>query len=310
MNLSSLRITWSRPKRQHPVPLRVKLMRRQWAKGDAHRDQGLTVPEDVTCRTDLSYGPWGIWNRLDVYRPKGAEGRLPVIVSIHGGGYFYGDKELYQYYCMDLARRGFVVVNFNYRLAPEFRYPAPLEDTNAVLSWLVKCGEELEADCNNIFLVGDSAGAQLASQYAAAWANPDYAGLLGLTLPTFRLGAVGLNCGMYQMEEWLKGSSLAPMVTDYFGPDPGAFGAHLDVLGHIDANYPPTYLISAPNDFLAPQCQPMAVFLQERGVEAQWKLYGTLEQREVGHVFHVNLRLPEGQLANDEETAFFKRHIR
>lgn len=310
MNLSSLRLTWTRPKGQYPVPLRVRLMRRQWAKSDARRDQGLTAPEEVLRRDDLSYAGGGVWNRLDLYRPKGAAGPLPVIVSIHGGGYFYGSKEVYQFYCMDLARRGFAVVNFNYRLAPEFRYPAPLEDTNALLTWLCAHAEELEVDRNNVFLVGDSAGAQLASQYAAAWANPDYARLLGLELPTFRLAAVGLNCGMYRLDDWMLKSSLAPMARDYLGPDPTIYGEQLDVLGHIGANYPPAYLVSAPNDFLAPQCQPMAVFLQGKGVEAQWKLYGTLEQKEVGHVFHVNLSLPEAKQANDEETDFFRKFIR
>ena len=42
----------------------------------------------------------------------------PVIVSVHGGGWFYGDKKLYSHYCCHLAQSGFVVVNFNYRLAP------------------------------------------------------------------------------------------------------------------------------------------------------------------------------------------------
>ncbi|MGM9538996.1 MAG: alpha/beta hydrolase [Candidatus Onthomonas sp.] len=309
MHHSFLRITWTRPRGQHSVPLRVKALRRQWAKSDARRDQGLTTPEQVLRQDDLSYGENGVWSLLDLYRPKEAEGPLPVIVSIHGGGYFYGSKEVYQHYCMDLARRGFAVVNFNYRLAPEFRYPAPLEDTNAVLTWLCAHGEEYQIDLNNVFLVGDSAGAQLASQYAAAWANPDYAKLLGLEIPAFRLGAVGLNCGMYRLDDWMLESSLAPMAKDYLGPDPTVYGKQLDVLGHIGANYPPAYLVSAPNDFLAPQCQPMAVFLQEKGVEAQWKLYGTLERQEVGHVFHCNLRLPEAQQANDEETAFFRKHI-
>lgn len=55
---------------------------------------------------------------------------IPVIVSVHGGGWGYGDKERYQYYCMSLAQQGFAVVNFSYRLASKYKFPAPLEDTN------------------------------------------------------------------------------------------------------------------------------------------------------------------------------------
>ena len=64
-----------------------------------------------------------------------------MIVNIHGGGYFYGDKELYRFYCMHLAEYGFAVINYNYRLSPENKFPAPLEDTFSVFFFFIrKCG--------------------------------------------------------------------------------------------------------------------------------------------------------------------------
>ena len=112
-------------------------MNREWKVNDAKRDAGLTTPEDIVRYDDLLYGPDEKINRLDVYRPKAAEGKtIPVIVSIHGGGWVYGDKELYQFYCMSLAQRGFAVVNFTYRLAPGHKFPAQLEDTNMVMEWV------------------------------------------------------------------------------------------------------------------------------------------------------------------------------
>ncbi len=68
--------------------------------------------------------------------PRAAVGALPVIISIHGGGWFYGSKELYSHYCMRLAARGFAVVNFSYRLAPEDKYPAAVQDICTVLHWV------------------------------------------------------------------------------------------------------------------------------------------------------------------------------
>lgn len=309
MSRFPLRLRWRHCKGQYPVPLRVHLARLQWARNDNRRDAGLTIPDTVERITDLSYGKWGHWNLLDIYRPKECHDALPVIVSVHGGGYFYGDKERYQYYCMDLARRGFAVINFNYRLAPEFRFPAPLEDLNQLMTWLTEHAETYRLDLRHLFLLGDSAGAQITSQYAAAWANANYAGLLGLQIPAIRLCAIGLNCGIYRIDRRAKNGSLSALAKDYLGPDFDLEDPRLNVLGQINSQYPPTYLISAPNDFLVSQCQPMAVLLQEHGVQVRWKLYGTLQQKEVGHVFHVNLRLPEGQLANDEETAFFRKFI-
>ena len=117
-------------------------MRREWKINDAKRDAGLTTPDDIQRFDDIQYGPDPVENKLDVYRPKNAQGKIPVIVSVHGGGWVYGDKELYQFYGMTLAQRGFAVVNFTYRLAPEVKFPAPLEDTNNVISWMYVNQEE------------------------------------------------------------------------------------------------------------------------------------------------------------------------
>ena len=80
---------------------------------DAKRDRGLnTTPDDILRINDIPYGLDVKWNTLDVYRPKNLKGKLPVIVNVHGGGYVYGSTKQYQFYCMDLARRGFAVVSF------------------------------------------------------------------------------------------------------------------------------------------------------------------------------------------------------
>ena len=148
---------------------------------------------------NISYGSHGEDSLLDVYFPEGTASALPTIVSIHGGGYVYGSKEIYRRYGMDMARRGFAFVNFNYRLAPKWKFPTPLVDTNAVMQWIVKNAHRYHLDPERIFLVGDSAGAQLASQYAAMWANPGYAAAFAMKLPRITIRALGLNCGMYDM---------------------------------------------------------------------------------------------------------------
>ena len=119
-----------------------EMVREMFGKGDAERDAGLRTPEDITRFDDIAYGSDPKYQLLDVYRPKGAEGPLPVIISVHGGGWVYGDKEVYQFYCMSLAERGFAVVNFSYRLAPEHKFPASLEDTNSVCAWVMENAEK------------------------------------------------------------------------------------------------------------------------------------------------------------------------
>ena len=173
-------------------------MRREWKINDAKRDAGLTTPDDIQRFDDIQYGPDPVENKLDVYRPKNTQGKIPVIVSVHGGGWVYGDKELYQFYGMTLAQRGFAVVNFTYRLAPEVKFPAPLEDTNNVISWMYENQEEYGLDMEHVFMVGDSAGGHLCGLYSAICTNPEYAVNYTFKVQNgFVPQAVALNCGAY-----------------------------------------------------------------------------------------------------------------
>ena len=76
-------------------------IRQDFGDGDTLRDRGLSTPPDVERFDNIVYGPDEVWNVLDVYRPKASKDEvLPVIVSVHGGGWVYGDKDRYQFYCM------------------------------------------------------------------------------------------------------------------------------------------------------------------------------------------------------------------
>ena len=149
-------------------------LRVEWAKGDQARDAGLTTPAYIRRYNDIPYGDDRDWNALDVYRNRYKAGKLPVIMLIHGGGWVYGCKELYQYYGMELARRGFAVVNYSYRLAPEHPFPAQLQDTVAVAAWIMKHADEYGFDTNNVFAVGDSAGAHITGLFCAFLTDEGY----------------------------------------------------------------------------------------------------------------------------------------
>lgn len=96
-----------------------------------------------------------------LYRPAG--GRLPVVVFIHGGGWTFGsvdthDAELRALACASRA----AVLGFDYRLAPEHPFPAPLDDVLAALAWVDAGGLGPDVDATRLTVAGDSAGANLA----------------------------------------------------------------------------------------------------------------------------------------------------
>jgi len=276
------------------------------SRSDRKRDGAIPLPQGVTEFRDISYGPHGKWSLLDVYYPEGTTAPLPTIVSIHGGGYVYGTKEIYRRYGMDMAKRGFTFVNFNYRLAPRWKFPTPLADTNAVLHWVTQNAKRYHLDPDRIILLGDSAGAQMTAQYAAMMTNPEYAKLFRLKLPRVQLCALGLFCGMYDMHERAslpRKGIFRDYLEDLDPEDP-----RFRVLENITKDFPPAFIATACHDFLRPCAEPMHRFLQENGIDSQWKCYGTEGDETVAHVFHVNIVLDEARQCNDDAAAFWKRY--
>ena len=290
------------------MSLQALLFRYGAAKSDKKRDAAIPIPADIIQCRNIAYGSHGTDSLLDVYYPDGTSAPLPTIVSIHGGGYVYGSKEIYRRYCTDLAARGFAVVNFNYRLAPKWKFPTPLHDTNAVMHWIVRNAHRYHLDPDRLFLVGDSAGAQLASQYAAIQANPAYGALFQMKLPRIHIRALGLNCGLYDVAVQAAGPRKG-LALDYLGKELSPEDPRFRCLESIGQNYPPAFVTTSCCDFLRENAEPMCRYLRERGVESQWRCYGAEGDKTVGHVFHVNIILPEAKQCNDDTAEFFRRYL-
>ncbi len=292
------------------MTLTAFLFRMMAKRSDKKRDAGLTIPDSLSVFRDLSYGPHGKWNLLDLYVPGDAPRSVPVIVSVHGGGWVYGDKEVYRFYCSDLARRGFAVLNYNYRLAPKHKFPAALEDTNAAFAWLLAHAGDFGLDASRVFAVGDSAGAHMLGLYGCICADPAFAARFSFRPPEgFLPRAVALNCGVYHITLSGKRDATASLMRDVL-PGRGT-PEELDtasVLDHLSPGFPPAFVMTCSGDFLADQAPPLAEKLQALGVPCEYHYYGD-EQRVLGHVFHCNQRLPEAARCNDEECAFFRRFL-
>ena len=288
----------------------IRKMRAEWAEGDAKRDAGVVDPENIQRHVDIPYGPLPE-HMLDVYYPEGTTQPLPTIISIHGGGWFYGSKLLYSHYCLRMAARGFTVVNFNYRLAPEYKYPAPLEDCCNLLRWVQENGANYCIDLNNLFLVGDSAGGQLAFQLLTMLTNPKYSALFPFDAPeSIRFNACGLNCGCYFMplSKWLPPAKMGKIFEAYFPEDYMSCVPSLKAEKYIKKAFPPAYVMTSRNDYLRFMGPPLHILLKLKGVESVLRIYGKKEEKEIGHVFHLNCHLPLADRCNDEQAAFFRAH--
>lgn len=284
-------------------------LRKSFLEMDQKRDAGLSTPEDIVRFDNIVYGEDPLWNKLDVYYEKGTIEKLPVIVSVHGGGWVYGDKDLYQYYGMHLAQMGFTVVNFSYRLAPENPYPAALEDVNTVFLWIEQHADKYLMDLQNVFVVGDSAGGQISSQYLAILTNPEYNQLFQFNLPQkVKVKAAALNCGEYDIMKYTSPESDGPINQYIDKNDIGKIPSY-DVMKYITSAFPPAFIMTSYYDFLKDSARPFYELLKSKGVPCEYHIYGSEEAKNIGHVFHLNIRSEEALLCNKEECAFFRKYV-
>jgi acetyl esterase len=142
---------------------------------------------NVDVIRDVPYLPSGSrWHTLDVYRPAGKRGwggspgsagrggeaplmePLPVVLYVHGGGFRILSKDTHWMMGIAFARRGYLVFNINYRLAPGYPYPAAIQDACAALTWVRDHAERFGGDADRLVLAGESAGANLVTALAVA----------------------------------------------------------------------------------------------------------------------------------------------
>jgi acetyl esterase len=216
--------------------------------------------------------------RLRVYRPSSEVG-LPIHVFLHGGGFWLGsiDEDVNQAMCRDRCTgAGVVVVAVDYRLAPEHRFPIPVEDCYAGLQWAVNHAVEIGGDPANVSIGGVSAGATLAAAVALLVRERRSARLrlqllevpaLDLTLDGMRASGVGDDFGITVDEMALCGDLYLPSQED--ARTPLASPLHAEDL----AGLPTTKIMTAQFDPLRHDGERYAERLREAGVPVSYSCY-------------------------------------
>ena len=103
---------------------------------------------------------------FDAYIPE-TSGRHPAIVAAHGGGFTGGIRKFMRSPCILLAKSGFACFTIDYRLAPEFPYPAPVEDMKVAIEFIRQHAREFNVDPVRMGVIGSSAGGTIAATVAA-----------------------------------------------------------------------------------------------------------------------------------------------
>lgn len=239
------------------------------------------APGAVIVQQNIIYAPQQNLS-LDLYQPQNIAsiGPRPTIVWIHGGGWISGSKEHARGYFKLLAAQGYNVVSVQYQFAPKATYPSQLHQINQALKFLDTYAETYHIDAQNLYLAGDSAGANLASHYAALLTNPAFAEESGIQpyLQPGQLKGLILHCGIYDLEAF---ASTAPeemkivewgvynLIQAYTGErkNDATFLKHISPIQYITPSYPPVFISGGNKDFLTDtQSLPFVKALQEQKI--------------------------------------------
>lgn len=252
---------------------------RSLSPGEVRARSGLSpftaLRDEVERRTEVLVPAAGRRLALRVYEPRG-EGPFPVLLYFHGGGFVFGGLDEADHLCAAFANRTpCLVVSVDYRLSPENRFPAALEDAKEALLWTFGHAAEFGGDPERIGVAGESAGANLAAVLCRlARGGPRLAFQLLLCpwtdLSSFESGSRGL----FGRGPWLPLANLDYYRDQYLGnaalaADPRASPLKAEDLGGL----PPAHVVTAEFDPLRDEGEAYARRLAEAGCRVTTRRY-------------------------------------
>lgn len=211
---------------------------------------------------------------LRLYRPAKAARPAPTLVYYHGGGWTMGDLDTHDVLCRQLAdESGFVVVAVDYRMGPEHRFPAAVDDVLAATRWLQAQADTLGLDASRFAVGGDSAGGNLAAVVALAWRDAGEAVPLKFQLLIYPATDMRLAAPSHTTNGQgylLTADTIQYFRGHYIGPEQyGDWRA--SPLLHADlSGLPPALVITAGFDPLRDEGRQYADALSAAGSAAQY----------------------------------------
>ena len=209
---------------------------------------------------------------IRIYTPEG-EGPFPIFVYYHGGGWVLGTLDNADPSCRLIANRtNSIVVSVDYRLAPEYKFPIPLNDSYEALKWVNENAESLNGSASKIIVGGDSAGGNLAaavSMLARDQQGPEISAQVLL----YPVTSLEYNTSSYEL--FKEGYGLDKQLMIWFGNhyinnDFDRKNPYIAPLSANDlSNLPPAIIITAENDVLRDEGMAYAQRLKDAGVTVE-----------------------------------------
>lgn len=297
----------------------VKIMQVSWKfcdKSDKKRMATQTPPENVVKVKDIPYIDDGNqYHKFDVFYPEGeiAKEGLPVIIDIHGGGWMYATKDLNEYYCMELAKKGYCVFSISYRLVPDVTVNEQIKDCTDALAFIRANMKDYPTNKKTVMLTGDSAGGQLALYSTILNNNPDAREIFGTVETNLNIKCLLLTSPVTYAK---SGGWFSIYTKKMWGKDYETKSTYnymdLNEIMELANDMPPTYFITSSGDTLAHDQTVNAYnYFVEKGFECEIEDFTDLKDgKKLPHVFSVLDPFDEyGQKAIDNALDYYQKSL-
>ncbi|WP_194774395.1 alpha/beta hydrolase [Pararhodonellum marinum] len=273
------------------------------------------LPDNIETISNVHYDENDANAYMDAFFPADAVksgNRLPVIVWTHGGGLISGNKNQLSNYCKILASHGYVVVSIDYTIAPEAKYPTPMEQLNKALAFIATNPDKFNADTSFFVLAGDSGGSMIAATTANIITSPEYAKITKVQpgLNPDQLKGLLLYCGIYEIDnlkmEGAFGSFLKTVMWAYFDSkdiSKDNYAKSASVTNFLTKSFPPTFISAGNEDPLLPQSKLLAEKLSALQVPLDTLFFPIDHEPALGHEYQFTLD-DVGKLALERSIKF------
>ncbi len=262
------------------------------------------VPLEIPVHEVRDIDAGGVPCRL--YRPS-AERGVPLVVYLHGGGWVVGDLDTHDHICRTIARNaGMAVLSVDYRLAPEHKFPAALDDAQSATEWAFKNADSLGVDPGRMAIAGDSAGGNLAAVVAQRRVVP-------LKYQVLIYPAVDMSMKLPSIETNAEGPTLTKKMMQWFidhylrheGDKLDVAASPILASDEVLSSVPPALVITSEFDPLCDDGEEYGKRLAKNGVNASVvRFNGTLHG-----FFSMLAGVDDAVGAHDLVVSYLRRYV-
>jgi acetyl esterase len=287
---------------------KMKLMKRAMAAMDKPRlalqgppkyDQALIQEIFINEETQI---------KADLIRTLNPQEKPPTCIMIHGGGLFYGSKELNLHASVEMAKRGFNVVNVNYPLLEEANLPEQISSLLNTFKFIQENHKQYQLNIDDVVMMGDSAGAYLSLMSSMLMNRNDLLSEANLTHPGLKIKAIGLICIMVRIK---RDDTLSFLPTFAFNTSHSE--KLVDYLSNPLPNIkdaPPCFVIGSEEDFLKQDTLDTIQACVESRHLHETLFFNKGSSKPLFHVFPITfVHFDESQHAFNELSYFFNAHL-